>query len=269
MTKPWREGVQGVIFDCDGTVADCELLYSLANVAFMKCVLGLDVDIDSFAEQFCGIDGNSTWPSIEKSFGRNLGEEYRRYLAIIRAQLFSTRYLLPVPHVIAAINGLKEMGITKFGIASNSKKAILENTLRLVGLHEAFDPHIYSYEDVSGFPKPAPDLLLFAAENMGIDIKECVVVGDSTNDVLASQAADAYGVIGFCGGSHCTKGYAENHLSKANRVISDMSQLPSAIAEMMEQRSLHPAGASRKTSTYYTAAVCCLRGGMASQRPLP
>jgi len=49
--------------------------------------------------------------------------------------------------------------------------------------------------------KPAPDLFLFAANQMGYDPKDCIVIEDSVAGIKAAHAAKMH-VIGFLGGSH-------------------------------------------------------------------
>jgi len=57
--------------------------------------------------------------------------------------------------------------------------------------------------------KPDPDLFLAAAEQLGVDIEDSVVVGDSVWDLLAARRARALGV-GLLSG-----GYGEEELARA------------------------------------------------------
>lgn len=47
--------------------------------------------------------------------------------------------------------------------------------------------------------KPYPDQILWAAERMGIDSRQCLMVGDTTVDILAGRAAGAQTVGVLCG----------------------------------------------------------------------
>lgn len=49
--------------------------------------------------------------------------------------------------------------------------------------------------------KPAPDLFLYAAEQMGYDSDECIVVEDAVSGIEAAKAANMQ-VISFLGGGH-------------------------------------------------------------------
>jgi HAD superfamily hydrolase (TIGR01509 family) len=69
--------------------------------------------------------------------------------------------------------------------------------------------------------KPDPDLFLAAADKLGIDIEDCVVVGDSVWDLLAARRARALGV-GLLSG-----GYGREELERAGayRVYEDPADL--------------------------------------------
>ena len=55
--------------------------------------------------------------------------------------------------------------------------------------------------------KPAPDVFLFAASQMGFDPADCLVIEDSAMGVQAARRAGMR-VVGFTGGSHADDGLA-------------------------------------------------------------
>jgi phosphoglycolate phosphatase-like HAD superfamily hydrolase len=69
--------------------------------------------------------------------------------------------------------------------------------------------------------KPDPDLFLAAADQVGVDIRTAIVVGDSVWDLLAARRAGALGV-GLLSG-----GYAREDLERAGayRVYADPADL--------------------------------------------
>ncbi len=80
--------------------------------------------------------------------------------------------------------------------------------------------------------KPAPDLFLFAAEQMRASAARCVVIEDSVPGVTAALAA-GMNVLGFHGGSHCGPGYAETlRAAGAAGTFDDMRQLPDLIGRI-------------------------------------
>ncbi len=92
-------------------------------------------------------------------------------------------------------------------------------------------PHIFSASQVKR-GKPAPDLFLFAAEQMQASPERCLVIEDSVPGIAGARAAGMT-VLGFHGGSHCRPGYGET-LRAAGAVMTfdDMRQLPGLIARI-------------------------------------
>lgn len=103
--------------------------------------------------------------------------------------------------------------------------------MRTVGLYDRFAPNIFSASQVTR-GKPAPDLFLFAAAQLGYAPSECLVIEDSLAGVQAAFAARMK-VIGFTGGGHCGPGHAERLRQEgAATVISNMRDLPTLIEQI-------------------------------------
>jgi beta-phosphoglucomutase-like phosphatase (HAD superfamily) len=97
-----------------------------------------------------------------------------------------------------------------------------------VGLLHHFDPHIFSATQVAR-GKPAPDLFLFAAREMGVKPEDCLVIEDSIHGVKAAIAANMR-VLGFAGASHCRPGHADRLLEAgASATFHHMRELPGLI----------------------------------------
>ena len=80
--------------------------------------------------------------------------------------------------------------------------------------------------------KPAPDLFLFAAEQMKAAPANCLVIEDSVAGVTGGHAAGMT-VLGFHGGSHCQPGHGEKlHAAGAAMTFDDMRRLPDLIARV-------------------------------------
>jgi phosphoglycolate phosphatase-like HAD superfamily hydrolase len=88
-------------------------------------------------------------------------------------------------------------------------------------------------DDVS-HGKPFPDLFLAAAQKLNIDIHDCIVVGDSVWDLLASRRAHALGVGLLAGGY----GLDELVQAGAYRVYEDPSELMRHIDELGVQADI-------------------------------
>jgi beta-phosphoglucomutase-like phosphatase (HAD superfamily) len=80
--------------------------------------------------------------------------------------------------------------------------------------------------------KPAPDLFLFAAEQMRTAPGRCLVIEDSVPGITGARAAGMT-VLGFHGGSHCPPGHAQAlRAAGAHGTFDDMRQLPGLIERL-------------------------------------
>jgi beta-phosphoglucomutase-like phosphatase (HAD superfamily) len=103
-------------------------------------------------------------------------------------------------------------------VASSGSHERIRVGHRTTGLDRWFDDgRIFSSQDV-GRGKPAPDLFLYAAEQLGVDPETCVVVEDSPLGVQAAVAA-GMDVYGFTAMTPAAK------LAGATRLFSTMGEL--------------------------------------------
>jgi phosphoglycolate phosphatase-like HAD superfamily hydrolase len=99
------------------------------------------------------------------------------------------------------------------------------------------DTPLVTREDVR-YAKPDPDLFLTAAERIGVDIRDSIVVGDSVWDLLAARRARALG-IGLLSGGY---GREELIYSGAFRVYDDPAELFMHLDEVGVRRPLESGG---------------------------
>jgi HAD superfamily hydrolase (TIGR01509 family) len=74
-------------------------------------------------------------------------------------------------------------------IATNADDRTLELTKNALNLDTFFGKHIYGISHVSHVGKPRPEIYLHAAEQLGIDPRDCVAIEDSATGIKAAQAA--------------------------------------------------------------------------------
>jgi HAD superfamily hydrolase (TIGR01509 family) len=167
---------------------------------------------------------------IEREMGRPLPASLSDEIAARVAERYGAE-LKPIRHVAETLV-LLDLPIC---VASSSKPAKLSLGLIQTGLFDYFYPHIYSTSLVAQ-GKPAPDIFLFAARQMGKDPAHCVVVEDSISGVRAARAAGMY-AIGFAGGTHCPPGHAGELLDAgADIVIDQFSELPACLGPARSAR---------------------------------
>ena len=173
---------KALIFDCDGTLAD-----TMPNhyKAWKAALNALDADMDE--PYFYTMAG---WPSTD--IIRRLNSE-RGYTLDVDATHHDKerRYveMLQGAMEIKAVADIARahLGMTPMAVASGGIRPVVEKTLEAVGLRSLFD-FIVTAEDVAN-GKPAPDLFLLAAEQMGVAPADCIVYEDGDPGVEAARRA--------------------------------------------------------------------------------
>jgi HAD superfamily hydrolase (TIGR01509 family) len=213
-----------IIFDCDGVLIDSELLANRSEVDFLKS-LGIKFDLSDYMSRFVGKSNQDVLNSIESLHNICLPENFWALAERQTFQVFRDE-LQPMIGVLELISSLD----TAKCIASSSSLQRLEVTLKATGLFDRFLPHIFSAEQVD-HGKPAPDLFLWAADQMQVNPNRCLVIEDSPYGVRAGVEADMT-VLGFTGGSHIQPGHQEKLLQAgAVKVFSEMSQISAWLGE--------------------------------------
>lgn len=211
-----------IIFDFDGVVVDSEHLSSAIHAETLQQV-GVPLSANDIDIQYTGVDFTSMINKIGNDFGR---EKTDRFVEIIENNYCQKmrNELQLMPHMLSFLNST-ELG---FCIASNSKMSRLLNNQQATNIADIFDGKTFS-ADMVARPKPAPDLFIYAAKQMGFAPDVCLVIEDGTHGIEAANAAGIRS-IGFYGGSHCKAGHAQR-LSDAGalHVFDDMNELANII----------------------------------------
>ncbi|MBY3517244.1 HAD-IA family hydrolase [Rhizobium laguerreae] len=197
-----------LIFACDGVLVDSELATTVHIEALAK--YDYIISAEDYNDRF---EGGLRLP--EDHHERVMAEVANRYTRDVRATS-------GVRQTLEAIELRK-------CVTSNSDVAQLCFALKVTDLHDFFWPHVFSASQVAR-GKPAPDLFLFAAQNMNTPAGSCLVIEKS---VAGTQAAVAAGmmVIGFVGGSHCLAGHGDRLIEAgATKLFSRMTALPQILA---------------------------------------
>jgi HAD superfamily hydrolase (TIGR01549 family) len=151
--------------------------------------------------------GRKVTPHQAATLQRDHVRAFRRQSAKIR----------PLPGAHALLTRLSRLRVP-WAIATSGRLESAQHSLKL--LKVATDAPIVTRDQVE-HAKPDPDLFLAAADRLGVDIAETVVVGDSVWDLLAARRARALGV-GLLSG-----GYGLDELERAGayRVYQDPADL--------------------------------------------
>jgi HAD superfamily hydrolase (TIGR01509 family) len=215
-----------VIYDCDGTLIDSERL--VAKVC-LKAIHGLGLThwtLDQYCEAFIGMPSRVGWAHVEREYGQTLPKGLNEAVdAHIHLLMQTELEVLPgVRDAIQSIAGDR-------CVASSTPHPQLVKNIRHVGLQELFEDNVFSATQVRR-AKPAPDVFLFAASQMGHDASCCLVVEDSVPGVVAARRAGMK-VVGYTGAAHDPVMMREKLLAAGALVIADhMNALPDHVANL-------------------------------------
>ena len=104
-------------------------------------------------------------------------------------------------------------------VASSSSTRWIRAHLAHLGLADAFGDHVYSGREHVERGKPAPDIYVYAAGELGVPIADCIILEDSEIGATGALASGAR-VIGLAAGSHCLDGHAERLASLGVRDVA-------------------------------------------------
>jgi HAD superfamily hydrolase (TIGR01509 family) len=182
-----------VIFDLDGTLVDTVP----ARIGAWEAVFeerGIPATADQLAP-LIGIDGRRLARDVADAAATPLAPGDDERIDHRAGELFDERNRSPrpLPGAQPALARLTEAGVT-WAIATSSRAEQVTASVGALGLEER--PRIVDGSRVE-HAKPAPDLLLLAAQELGVAPERCWYVGDSTWDMRAAVAAGmaAIGVL--------------------------------------------------------------------------
>lgn len=176
-----------IIFDCDGTLVDSEYLNCSATAEILAEFGVEGYTGERVMEEYAGQTLKNIARSIEKKDNVIIPDNI--------SELYVKRVSQNMQSQLKFVDGAKETielasKMTKICVASNGERSNIIQSLSLAGYDPYFnEKNIFSKIQVHN-PKPAPDLFLFAADQMKIAPERCLVIEDSPTGVEAAIAAN-------------------------------------------------------------------------------
>ena len=183
--------IRGVLFDMDGLVLDSEILFTRF---WREAAVSLGYPMT--VEQSYGM----------RSLGRKLGQPYleslfgpgidyttvREKRIELMGAYVAAHGIAPKPGIYELLDYLEEAGIPA-AIASSSPLEAIEKHLSAVSLLHRFQKVCSAHSIPNG--KPAPDIYLLAAAELGLKPEECLALEDSPTGILAGYRAGCLPVM--------------------------------------------------------------------------
>jgi HAD superfamily hydrolase (TIGR01549 family) len=213
-----------LLFDLDGTLVDNVYQHVLAwREAFEQ--VGIELAVWRIHRQI-GMSGGLFVSALVRETGHQISTQEAERIQRLHKEAYNrqVQQVRPLPGARDLLAYLARMKVPH-AIATSGHIETARHTLKV--LEVSPDVPIVTRDQVA-HAKPDPDLFIAAAERLGRQIRDCVVVGDSVWDQLAARRAWALGV-GLLSG-----GYGEEELVRAGayRVYQDPADLMKHLDEI-------------------------------------
>ena len=181
--------IKAVLFDMDGVLIDArEWHYEALNRALG--IFGFSI---SRYEHLVTYDGLPTRRKLEMlSRERGLPSGLHQILNELKQQYTTQLIELHCRPTFAhqyALSSLSRSGL-RLALCSNSIRATVERMLQKAAIKSYFDC-VLSNQDVSA-AKPSPEIFLTAAQRLGVDPAQCLVIEDNQNGIAAARSAGCH-----------------------------------------------------------------------------
>lgn len=193
-----------VIFDFDGVLLESELELNRLTAELLSG-LGHPTTLEESLEHYTGLTGADVLQVMESRIGGPIPAEFHDAMREASKRALAEG-IEPLAGAVEFVRGLPSS--LPRAVASSSSTHWIRTHLDHLTLRDAFEPHIYSGKEHVTRGKPAPDLYLHAAKELGVDIGRAAILEDSKVGATGALASGAT-VIGLAAGKHCLDGHAD------------------------------------------------------------
>jgi len=208
--------IKGILFDMDGVLLDSEQFIRDAAIAFFA-ENGIQAEPEDFLP-YVGAGENKYIGCVAEDYGLKIDIEKAKKRTYELYDELSRGHMPPMEGVLEFVGWCREQGL-KLAVATSADETKMLINLREIGLPaESFDFLINGLQ--IEHKKPAPDIYLAAAEGLGLQPAECIVIEDAVNGCQAAKAAGAYCIA-------VTSSFSRKQLIEAgaDRVVDTLKEL--------------------------------------------
>lgn len=190
--------IAGIIFDFDGVLIESEYVGNV-QIARTLTDLGYPTTVDQALATFVGLGGRDFLDAVAAHIGEPVPEAFHAARKLEDARVLADG----IEAITGAIEFVRNLPASlPRAIASSSTTHWIETHLAHIGLCDALGSHVYSGREHVTRGKPAPDIYLYAARQIGLDITRTLIIEDSPVGVTGAVASGAQ-VVGLAVGQHC------------------------------------------------------------------
>lgn len=224
--------VKAIIFDCDGVLVDTERDAHRVgfNRAFRQFGIDAEWSVELYARLLLTAGGKERMKVYFEEFGwpedklAEYGSKDELIAALHKEKTAITSDIvaeLPVrPGILRIIDEAMANGV-RLGVCTTSNPKFIDAVLDLFGADRKAAFEFVHAGDVVSKKKPDPEIYELATRSLGLDPKECVVIEDSRNGLLAATGAGYPTLI-------TTSTYTvDEDFTEAARVVPELGDAPS------------------------------------------
>ena len=183
--------IRGVLFDMDGLVLDSEILFTRFWRKAANALGYPMTEKQSYGMRSLGKKLGQ--PYLESLFGPGIDYTTVREKRIALMSAYVEAHgIAPKPGIYELLDYLERAGIPA-AIASSSPLEAIEKHLSAVDLLHRFQKVCSAHSIPNG--KPAPDIYLLAASELGLKPEECLALEDSPTGILSGYRAGCLPVM--------------------------------------------------------------------------
>jgi len=222
--------VYGLIFDVDGVIADTEAVNARATIKVFYDLFGLEGVVRKDFEAGLGRGAEEYVKAGAGIHGLELTEEQVAKTTRLRQQYFlevlREEPLLAFPGVLELMEKALNREDIQVAIATSGTRE--KSMAVLEAAKVPYQNMVYVNGSEVKNKKPDPELFLIAAQRLGIEPVNCVVIEDAPNGVQAAKAAGAKCIA-------VTNSTQADNLQQADLVCDSLEQIDlEKIIELIE-----------------------------------
>lgn len=214
--------LKAVIFDNDGVVVNSEpLIFKAASDVFAKYGIRL---LPEDVQEGIGAGAKYMGDPAQKYNLTNVPLEQLILEREDRFRELAKNNLRPFPGLKPLLDFLKQNHI-KTSVASSAIHDVVLTNLKMAGIGPGIFDNIVDSSAIQN-KKPAPDIFLRAADNLGVQPAECIVIEDSLAGVEAARRAGMR-VIAFA------SSFPKQRLKHADFTVEKFEEILEIIKEVV------------------------------------
>jgi HAD superfamily hydrolase (TIGR01509 family) len=218
------KALPAILFDLDGTLLDSTYQHMIAWHDTLD-EDGITIP-NARIHRLIGMSGKLLVHALLTELGQKASEKRIERWEKIHKRKFarmlpSVRLLPGARELLSHLSRAK----VRWAIGTSGDRKTIEKMIK--PLHVPAGVPVVCGDDVAR-AKPDPDVFLEAANQLGVALSDCIVIGDSVWDLLSARRAKALGV-GLLSGGY---GHAELEQAGAYRVYKDPEELLQHISEI-------------------------------------